>query len=143
MAATAENWQASKLRRKDWLGALATFAMGLPGGNAVVGPFEKLRQDEKNADRREDVDRFFRDIDAAVSRNEGVSREALAEILDVKEQSRELTFAVEVLHTLLHELVVSEREKRNSRAALSALQDEFNLLLRAANVEHFAFQAAA
>ena len=61
--------------QRDWLGLVAEVVKGLPGGQIVLGPLMRLRDDERLAKR-------LQAVDESISQKQALSEERLEELFD-------------------------------------------------------------
>ena len=100
--------------RMDWIGALGEMGKGLPGGQIVLGPLLKLRDEEA---RR----RFNESIDERFKTGQEISEGILDQLAEHQERTRSLDASTEVMKTLLEEIASALREQRPRRAPMAVV----------------------
>ena len=100
--------------RMDWIGALGEMGKGLPGGQIVLGPLLKLRDEEA---RR----RFNESIDERFKTGQEISEGILDQLAEHQERTRSLDASTEVMKTLLEEIASAVREQRPRRAPMAVV----------------------
>ncbi len=104
----------SKEDRMDWIGALGEMGKGLPGGQIVLGPLLKLRDEEA---RR----RFNESIEERFKTGQEISEGILDHLAQHQERTRSLDASTEVMKTLLEEIAAAVREQRPRKAPMAVV----------------------
>jgi hypothetical protein len=108
--------------QRDWLGAVAEMAKGLPGGQIVLGPLIKLREQEKSAVRDAQAASRHQEVQALLEKNQTIDEQTLERTLKLDGDIREVKMTLEVLAPLLREVQQSWHQGRELRPALLVLQ---------------------
>jgi hypothetical protein len=91
-----------KRKPRDWFGALAKAAEGLPGGRVLISPLMKLRDDERAAERNAR-------IDVLLEENVTLSQETLRRTSTIEGDTAEIRKVLDLISPMLTTLVVNVR----------------------------------
>ncbi|MCH8073996.1 MAG: hypothetical protein IIA09_18860, partial [Proteobacteria bacterium] len=89
----------------DWLGAAAEMAKGLPGGQILLGPLTKVRDERRQAQCNAELDELIR-------QNVTISEDVLAKLLNLECDVGEIAMTVTSLSLIINELRQSRIERR-------------------------------
>ena len=102
--------------KKDWLGAIATMAKGVPGGEILVGPFLRLYDQEKES---ETYNQFNQKLEAIYQQNQSFNVTLLKSIANSEEVNAQFTLAMEmalqVCQVFLNEKADADRNRRDPK----------------------------